>query len=210
MIGLLARLALAGLAAATFPAAGAHACEVLARVLVRDSGSVLLLATAGAALPPTGARRMEVLDGRSGANALDRGPAVFVPWSNRSDCKPVPWPADGPPWSPPASPAVYMAVPRARAGWIGGVRTFDVFTARREPQWSGPIRSYGWSGGPASMTSAEFLTFWAVFPTTQEVEAKSPVIERRLAAWEATHRAEAVREPALTMLTALRRMLTDR
>jgi len=91
------------------------------------------------------------------------------------------------------------------------VRTFDVFVASREPEWTGrPVSSYGWSGKPAAMTPAAFLTLWATLPTAEELRTKSPAIERRLAAWEATHRDAAVREPAQSMLKAVREELAGR
>jgi hypothetical protein len=213
MTGRRLRLALAVFALGTSAAGDAHACEPMAMPYARATGSVLLLATAGAPLSPAtrapiGTRRADVLDGRAGADPIARGPAVFVPWAHRADCVAVPWRTDQAPWSPPTSPGVYTAVPRARANWIGGVRTFDLFVASREPVWkTGGVGWYGVSGLPPSMTPAEFLTFYAAFPTSQEMEAKSPLIERRIAAWEAAHRAEAAREPAVTMLSMLRRML---
>jgi hypothetical protein len=171
----------------------------------RAPGSVLLLATANRVPARSIGVRVEVLAGRAPGTATVTGPAILIPWAFGPDCRPIPW-GSAHPWSPPDEPAVYSARPRPRDEWVDGLPTFDIYMAVREPLWrSRDNRGYMPATGESLLTPAEFLEFYAILPTDQELAERQPVALARLDAWESAHPLLAAREPARSLLGHVRR-----
>ena len=162
---------------------------------------------AAASGPGEGGVRAELTAGRHNGAALAPGPIVLVPWAYGPDCAPLPW-TEARPWTPPTTAAFYTARLRPPVQWIGGVRTFDVHMAWREPmhQENDP-RWRDVAPSATLLTPVELVDFHAAIPTDDELQRKSTVVLRRVDAWAVAHPTLAAREPARTMIANLNRAM---
>jgi hypothetical protein len=137
--------------------------------------------------------------------------AVLVPWDHDSGCEPIPWMAK-PLWIAPATVGFVAATLRPRDRWAGGLPTFDVRDAWREPYTAArATAALGTLAASRSiMTPAEFGSFSAALPTTAEWRRDLASALTELFTWERDHPALAAKEPAATMLAGMHRAARDR
>ncbi len=126
---------------------------------------------------------------------------VLVPWAYGPDCRPIAWSGQlG--WIPAGTRGAVTGWLRPRAGWIGGVPTFDVEMAWREPVWaSDDPRWFEHTPGERRMTPEQFVELYAALPTFDLVERDARAAAARMRRWEDTHRSLAALAPAPTMLS---------
>ncbi len=138
-------------------------------------------------------------------NPAGTAEGVLVPWAYGPDCRPIAWSGQlG--WIPTGTQGAVTGWLRPRAGWIGGVPTFDVEMAWREPVWaSDDPRWFEHAAGVQRMTPEQFVELYAALPTFELVERDARVAADRMLRWEEAHRSLAVLEPASTMLANLYR-----
>jgi hypothetical protein len=96
--------------------------------------------------------------------------AVLVPWSYRSDCRPIEW-TDRLDWIPAGTRGVVTGWLRPREHWLAGVPTYDVEMAWREPVWTQDESRWTMIGSDEPlMTPEEFLELYRALPTVAELE----------------------------------------
>jgi hypothetical protein len=89
---------------------------------------------------------------------------------------------------------------RPEAGWIGGLPTFDVEMAWREPVWAeGEPRWSDAMGNARRMTPEEFAELYSALPTYDLLKRSPKVAAERMRAWEREHPELAKLVPAATM-----------
>ena len=136
--------------------------------------------------------------------------AVLVPWAYREDCRPIAW-ADRLDWIPAGTRGAVTGWLRPRAHWLGGVPTFDVEMAWREPVWAeGEPRWYGGEGGPRRMTPDEFVKLHSALPTFERLERSPREVSAEIGWWEQEHPDLAALAPATTMLAGIHRAAEER
>jgi hypothetical protein len=130
---------------------------------------------------------------------------VLVPWAYGPDCRPIAWSGQlG--WIPTGTQGAVTGWLRPRAGWIGGVPTFDVEMAWREPVWaSDDPRWFEHAPDERRMTPEQFVELYAALPTFELVERDARAAADRMRRWEEAHRSLAVLAPAPTMLSYMYR-----
>ena len=169
-------------------------------------GLAHFVAVAASARLGTAEIQASLVVGRNGADTMQPGPMVLVPWSHGPDCKPLAWTEtrDGV-WSPPLAAAFYAGRLRDRTRWVNGVPTVDIEMARLQPLWHGGEADRQ-RFGPAAplLTPLEFFEFYRILPTSDEFDARAPQALSRVEGWEATHQELAAREPVRSMLRWLR------
>jgi len=125
--------------------------------------------------------------------------AVLVPWAYGPDCRPIAWQGRLR-WMPEGRRGAVTGWLRPQAGWIGGLPTFDVEMAWREPIWSeGEPRWPDAAGNARRMTPEQFLELYSALPTFELLKQDPQAAAERMRRWEREH-PELVRlAPAATM-----------
>ena len=136
--------------------------------------------------------------------------AVLVPWAYRDDCRPIGWtgPLD---WIVAVTPGAVTGWLRPREHWLGGLPTFDVEMAWREPIWA--EREPRWhsdEGDPRRMTPEEFVQFYPALPSFEQMERRPAEAAARMREWERAHAALAALAPATTILGGIYRAAAER
>jgi hypothetical protein len=128
---------------------------------------------------------------------------VLVPWAYGSDCRPIAWSGQVA-WMPAGTRGAVTGWLRPRAGWIGGVPTFDVEMAWREPVWAtDDPRWFEHTPGERRMTPEQFVELYTALPTFDLVERDARAAAHRMRRWEEAHRGLAALAPAATILANL-------
>jgi hypothetical protein len=137
--------------------------------------------------------------------------AVLVPWDHDTGCEPIPW-TSRPRWIAPSTEGFVAARLRPREKWAGGMPTFDVRDAWREPYTPARVRlALGALGqGRSVMSPEEYGTFYQALPSVHEwTQDRLPSYEALLA-WERANPALAAKAPAAMELARARRWLNQR
>ncbi|MGH7514998.1 MAG: hypothetical protein ACREOQ_18995 [Gemmatimonadales bacterium] len=136
--------------------------------------------------------------------------AVLVPWAYREDCRPIEW-TGRLDWIPAGTRGALTGWLRPREHWVGGLPTFDVEMAWREPLWAdNEPRWFTGAGGPRRMTAEQFLELYAALPTIERLERSPADVSAELRRWEREHPALAALAPATAMLANLHRAAAER
>jgi hypothetical protein len=134
----------------------------------------------------------------------DSGPArareaVLVPWAYGPDCRPVRW-SGRLRWMPEGTRGAFTGWLRPQEGWIGGLPTFDVEMAWREPVWAAPEPRWPEAGpGERRMTPEEFVELYSALPTVELLERDPAEAAERVRRWALGHAELAKLAPAITM-----------
>jgi hypothetical protein len=136
------------------------------------------------------------------------GEAVLVPWAYREDCRPVAW-TGRLEWIPADTRGAFTGWLRPREHWLGGVPTFDVEMAWREPVWAQDEPR--WSAGPGvrRMTPEEFILLYSALPTEDRWKRHPREEAARVRGWARDRPAVARLAPATTMLANLERAAAE-
>jgi len=151
--------------------------------------------------------RARLTVGRTDSGSISPGEVILVPWNYGTDCRPIAW-LTPTPWTPPNRLAFYTGALRPRNSWIENLPTFDVFTAPFQPLWEGDDDRRGAEVyRKPYLTIHEFMDFYAVVPTDQELQNAKPVVRQRIDAWVSANPALAARFPANYGLSFIERAL---
>ena len=197
------------------PIARPDGISVFVAVALADTLVDAALAAVKGRLHPSFEARLDPIVGTTPGGQRVRlpgweGPAsaaegVLVPWEYGEDCRPIAW-RGKPAWIPPGTRGAVAGWLRPRAGWIGGVPTFDVEMAWREPVWAADDpRWFEHAPGERRMTPEQFVELYTALPTLELVERGPRAAAERMRRWEDTHRDLAALAPAATILTNLYR-----
>ncbi len=125
--------------------------------------------------------------------------AVLVPWAYGPDCRPIAW-GDRLRWMPEGRRGAITGWLRPEQGWIGGLPTFDVEMAWREPVWAeGEPRWPEAAGTGRRMSPEEFLELYSALPTFERLKQHPRAAAEGLRAWEREHPGITKLAPAGTM-----------
>ena len=140
---------------------------------------------------------------RVGPGAAGNGPAraVLVPWRGGERCRRERW-APSARWLLPGSRGIVVATLRPRAGWIGGLPTYDTDLAERQPY---PQQgSLAWSNSLSPLLGIDALMDFLALLPTREADAANPAQARQsLWRWARAHPRSASREPVSFLLVSL-------
>jgi hypothetical protein len=151
-----------------------------------------------------GGQRVRLLrwDGAGEARARE---AVLVPWAYGPDCRPLAW-SGRIRWMPEGIRGAVTGWLRPKEGWIGGLPTFDVEMAWREPVWA--EREPRWpdaAPGERPMTPGEFVDLYSALPTNELLQRKPAEAAERMRQWELAHPELARLAPATAMISSVHR-----
>jgi hypothetical protein len=133
--------------------------------------------------------------------------AVLVPWAYAEDCRPIAW-RGRLRWMGEGARGAVTGWLRPEQGWIGGLPTFDVEMAWREPVWAeGEPRWIEAGSSGRRMTPEEFVELYSALPSFELQEHDPAAARRRLRDWEREHADLAKLAPGATILAGLRRRL---
>ena len=125
--------------------------------------------------------------------------AVLVPWAYGPDCKPIAW-KDRLRWMREGARGAVTGWLRPEEGWLGGLPTFDVEMAWREPVWAeGEPR---WPEAVAAgrrMTPEQFVELYSALPTVELLKRDPAAAAERMRRSEREHAELAKLVPAPTM-----------
>jgi hypothetical protein len=126
--------------------------------------------------------------------------AVLVPWAYGPDCRPIAW-GGRLRWMPEGARGAVTGWLRPREGWIGGLPTFDVEMAWREPVWAEAEPRWPEAGpGARRMTPEEFAELYAALPTEELLRRDPAAAAELMRRWARDHGELARLAPAGTML----------
>lgn len=150
----------------------------------------------------TGGQRVRLPGWEDPAGTVE---GVLVPWAYGEDCRPIAWSGQLA-WIPAGTRGAVTGWVRPRAGWIGGVPTFDVEMAWREPVWAtDDPRWFEHTPGERRMTPEQFVELYTALPTFELVERDARAAAERMRRWDDSHRSLAGLAPASTILANLYR-----
>jgi len=152
--------------------------------------------------PTSGGQRVRLPGWEDSAGTAE---GVLVPWAYGEDCRPIAWSRQLA-WIPAGTRGAVTGWLRPRAGWIGGVPTFDVEMAWREPVWAtDDPRWFEHTPGERRMTPEQFVELYTALPTFDLVERDARAAAELMRRWEDEHRGVAALAPAATILANLYR-----
>jgi len=152
---------------------------------------------------PGGQRVRLLRGGVPGAPAARE--AVLVPWAYGPDCRPIAW-QERLRWLREGTRGAVAGWLRPQAGWVGGLPTFDVEMAWREPVWAEGEPRWPEAGpGARRMTPEEFVELYSALPTLELLERDPRKGAERMRRWEREHADLAKLAPAATMIGNLYR-----
>jgi hypothetical protein len=141
----------------------------------------------------------------SEAKATRAREAVLVPWAYGPDCRPIAW-SERLRWMAEGTRGAVTGWLRPEAGWIGGLPSFDVEMAWREPVWTeGEPRWPEAAGAGRRMTPEEFVELYLALPTFDVLKRSPSEAVARMRRWEREHPELTNLPPAATILAALHR-----
>jgi hypothetical protein len=125
--------------------------------------------------------------------------AVLVPWAYGPDCRPIAW-RERLRWLREGTRGAVTGWLRPAEGWIGGLPTFDVAMAWREPVWAeGEPRWPEAAGKAPRMTPEEFVELYSALPTVELLKRDRQAAAERMREWEREHADLAKLAPAATV-----------
>jgi hypothetical protein len=137
--------------------------------------------------------------------------AVLVPWDHDTGCEPIPW-TSAARWIAPSTVGFVAARLRPRDKWAGGLPTFDVRDAWREPYTAERARLALGSLGRerAVMSPDEYGSFYQALPSDEEwMRDRLPSYDD-LFAWERENPVVATKEPAAMEIARAHRTVMRR
>jgi hypothetical protein len=202
---------------AWLPVARPDGISVLVAVALARTVLDTLVGGIASRVHPVFGRRLDEFSGRSAGGqrvrlvrwAGDDGglwrEAVLVPWAYRPDCRPSEW-TERLDWIPAGTRGAVTGWLRPREHWLGGLPTFDVEMAWREPIWADDEpRWFTGAGGPRRMTAEQFLELHAALPTVERLDRSPAEASAEVRRWEQAHPALAALAPATAMLAGIHR-----
>jgi hypothetical protein len=192
-------------------AVSASACDPVDPLTFKEAGvSYFLASPLSQPSRENGTILASLTGGRTDSETLKPGTVVLVPWNYGPDCRPFPW-NSATPWTPPNQMAFYTGTLRPRTAWIDNYPTFDLFKAVFQPLWLGDDDRRGGGVYPKPyLTVQQYMDFYAVLPTDQELQDAKPAVSARMEAWVSRNPTLAGRYPANSALSSLRRALTNK
>ena len=125
--------------------------------------------------------------------------AVLVPWAYGPDCRPIAW-RERLRWLREGTRGAVTGWLRPTEGWIGGLPTFDVEMAWREPVWTeGDPRWNASAENARRMSPEEFLELYSALPTVELLKRDRRAAAERMREWEQDHPDLAKLAPAGTL-----------
>ena len=148
---------------------------------------------------------------RAGGQAVRsaRSSAILVPWAYGPDCKAVLWGQSE--WRALGTRGFFTGQRRPRSSWLSDQPTFDVYMAWRQPLWQDedPRWQRPREKRPL-LTAEEFFLFYAALPTPDVLDRTPDRALNQVKVWAQRHKTLALREPALTILGNVQRMVEER
>jgi hypothetical protein len=135
--------------------------------------------------------------------------AVLVPWDHDTGCEPIPW-TSPPRWIAPETVGFVPARLRPRDKWAGGLPTFDVSDAWREPYTEARGRLVFGPLGREIMAPDEYGSFYQALPSNREWPRDRLPTYDALFTWERANPALAKKDPAATEIARAHRAVKKR
>jgi hypothetical protein len=159
-----------------------------------------------------GGQRVQLQEIRGAGDARGTRPteAVVVPWAYGPDCRPIAW-TESLVWIASGTQGFMTGWLRPRERWLGGVPTFDVEMAWREPLWKREDPRWPRGGAADALLSPEeFLDLYEALPELEQLERYPREAAAPLRRWERDHPDLAGRPPARTILENVYRTVAER